>query len=65
MFESRIKHLETMHKSLDNQIDTMERTGVFDDTQLTTLKKQRLQVRDDLRDLRRQQREHAQGVGKK
>ena len=65
MFESRIKHLETMHKSLDNQIDTMERTGVFDDTQLTTLKKQRLQVRDDLNDLRRQQREHAQGVGKK
>lgn len=65
MFESRIKHLEIMHKSLDNQIDTMERTGVFDDTQLTTLKKQRLQVRDDLNDLRRQQREHAQGVGKK
>jgi hypothetical protein len=65
MFEGRIKHLETMHESLDNRIDTMERTGVFDDTQLITLKKQRLQVRDDLNDLRRQQRDYDQGVGSK
>jgi uncharacterized protein YdcH (DUF465 family) len=65
MFEGRIKHLEAMHESLDNRIDTMERTGVFDDTQLTTLKKQRLQVRDDLRDLRQQQQEHDQKAGSK
>jgi len=65
MFEGRIKHLEAVHKSLDNQIDTMERTGVFDDNQLTTLKKQRLQVRDELKDLRRQQRKHDQKIGPK
>ena len=60
MYEGRIKHLELMHESLDKQIDGMEKTGVFDDNQLQVLKKQRLQIRDQLADLRRRQEAHDQ-----
>lgn len=60
MYEGRIKHLELMHESLDKQIDGMEKTGVFDDNQLQVLKKQRLQIRDQLSGLRRRQEEHDQ-----
>lgn len=63
MYESRIKHLEQIHQSLDKQIDGMEKTGVFDDSQLHNLKKQRLQIRDQLSELRRKQHEHDQEVG--
>lgn len=58
MYENRIKHLEHTHEMLDKKIDAMERTGVFEDTNLHELKKQRLQVRDQLADLRRRQYEH-------
>ena len=60
MYEGRIRHLELMHESLDKQIDGMEKTGVFDDNQLQVLKKQRLQIRDQLAELRRKQHEHDQ-----
>lgn len=60
MYEGRIKHLELMHETLDKKIDGMEKTGVFDDTQLHTLKKQRLQIRDQLAELRQRQQEHDQ-----
>lgn len=63
MYENRIKHLEVVHESLDKKIDGMEKTGVFDDNQLHDLKKQRLQIRDQLTDLRRRQYEHDQEVG--
>lgn len=49
-----------MHETLDKKIDGMEKTGVFDDTQLHTLKKQRLQIRDQLAELRQRQQEHDQ-----
>ena len=62
MYESRIRHLEKMHETLDKRIDGMERTGVFDDAQLHNLKKQRLQIRDQLAELRRRQHEHDQEV---
>ena len=62
MYEGRIRHLEQMHEVLDKKIDGMERTGVFDDTQLHDLKKQRLQLRDQLADLRRRQWEHDQEI---
>lgn len=62
MYEGRIKHLELMHETLDKKIDGMEKTGVFDDTQLHTLKKQRLQIRDQLAELRTKQQEHDQKV---
>lgn len=62
MYEGRIGHLELMHETLDKKIDGMEKTGVFDDTQLHTLKKQRLQIRDQLAELRTKQQEHDQKV---
>ena len=43
--ERRIKHLEEDHHRLDKKIDGLESTGIFDDVELTDLKKQRLQVK--------------------
>lgn len=63
MYENRISHLEKQHEALDKQIDGLEKTGRFDDTHLNNLKKQRLQLRDQLADLRRRQYEHDQEVG--
>jgi hypothetical protein len=51
MLESRIRHLEQQHQTLDKQIDSMEKTGKFDDMDLQYLKKKRLQIRDELDDL--------------
>ena len=62
MYENRIKHLEHVHEMLDKKIDTLERTGVFEDNNIHDLKKQRLQVRDQLAELRRKQHEHDQEV---
>lgn len=58
MYEGRIKHLETMHESLNKQIDGMEKTGRFNDATMAQLKKQRLNLKDQLADLRRRQYEH-------
>jgi len=58
MYETRIKHLEEMHKVLDNKIETLEKTGVFEDTKLQEMKKQKLQLKDELRRLTRLQWEH-------
>jgi len=55
MLESRIRHLEQQHEALDKQIDVMEKTGRFDDMDLQYLKKKRLQIRDELIELRRKQ----------
>jgi hypothetical protein len=46
--EHRIMHLEKDHAQLDKSIDRMESTGVFDDTTLEVLKKQRLHIRDEI-----------------
>ena len=62
MYEARIRHLEQIHEALDKKIDGMEKTGVFGDNALHDLKKQRLQIRDQLADLRRKQYEHDQEV---
>jgi hypothetical protein len=62
MYENRIKHLEHVHEMLDKKIDALERTGVFEDNNLHDLKKQRLQIRDQLADLRRRQYEHDQEI---
>ena len=58
MYQDKIRQLETEHRDLDNHIDTMEKTGIFEDMRLQDLKKRRLLVRDQLRDLRRRQFEH-------
>lgn len=62
MYENRIRHLEEMNKILDKKIDTLEKTGTFEDTQLMEMKKQRLHIRDELSKLRRKQYEHDQHI---
>ena len=58
MYENRIQHLEESHRDLDRQIDGLERTGRFDDLQLQNLKKQRLQLRDEIAKLTKLQWQH-------
>ena len=48
MYELRIKHLEEAHRALDKQVDTLERTGLFEDLKLENLKKQRLLLKDEI-----------------
>lgn len=48
MNTARIKHLQDAHRALNKQIDTMERTGVYDDLLIETMKKQRLQLKDKI-----------------
>jgi hypothetical protein len=55
MYENRIKHLEEAHAALDKQIDTLERTGVYEDFKIEDLKKKRLQLKDDIAGLKRKQ----------
>jgi hypothetical protein len=58
MYENRIQHLEESHRALDRQIDGLERTGRFDDLHLQNLKKQRLQLRDEIAKLTKLQWQH-------
>jgi uncharacterized protein YdcH (DUF465 family) len=60
MYEQRIKHLEELHRVLDKRIDGMESTGVFEDTTLEVLKKQRLHLKDEIAEMKRKQEEHDQ-----
>ena len=46
MYQNRIKHLEEAHRALDKQIDSMEKTGIYDDLKIEELKKQRLRLKD-------------------
>lgn len=55
MYEHRIKHLEEGHRALDKQIDTLEKTGLFEDLKLDELKKQRLHLKDEIAILKRKQ----------
>jgi uncharacterized protein YdcH (DUF465 family) len=55
MFENRIKHLEEAHRALDKQVDTLEKSGLYEDLKLEELKKQRLFLKDELAILRRKQ----------
>jgi uncharacterized protein YdcH (DUF465 family) len=60
MYEQRIKHLEEAHRALDKQVDTLERTGLFEDLKLEQLKKERLLLRDKLAILKHKQQLHTQ-----
>ena len=51
-YQNRIAHLEELHHSLDKRIDGMESTGVFEDTTLEVLKKQRLHLKDQIEELK-------------
>jgi uncharacterized protein YdcH (DUF465 family) len=55
MYEQRIKHLEEAHRALDKQVDTLEKTGLFEDLKLEQLKKERLLLRDKLAILKHKQ----------
>lgn len=57
MYEKRIKHLEELHRVLDKRIDALEKSGVFEDTTLEVLKKQRLHIKDEIADLNKKQEE--------
>jgi hypothetical protein len=46
--------LEEEHQRLDKRIDGLESTGVYDDDQLNELKKQRLNLRDQIAKLKAQ-----------
>jgi uncharacterized protein YdcH (DUF465 family) len=48
MLNTRLQHLEEEHARIDKRIDGMESTGVFEDTTLEVLKKQRLHLKDEI-----------------
>ena len=52
--EQRIKRLEEEHQRVNKKIDGLESTGVFDDVELTDLKKQRLRLKTQLATLKQQ-----------
>ena len=58
MYEHRIKHLEELHRVLDKRIDGVESTGVFEDTTLEVLKKQRLHLKDEIVAMKNKQEIH-------
>ena len=60
MYEQRIKHLEEAHRALDKQIDTLEKTGVFEDLKLEEMKNQRLHLKDNIAILKHRQQLHTQ-----
>jgi hypothetical protein len=59
MYKAKIKHLEEMHKVLNNQIDDMERNHPHVEVEkLTDMKKRKLQLRDEISRLNKLQWEH-------
>ena len=58
MFENRIKHLEEEHHKLDKKINGLESTGIFDDVELTDLKKQRLYIKTQIVTLKQENAEN-------
>ena len=58
MYENRIRHLEESHRVLDKQINQLLSTGVFEDTKIQEMKKQKLQLKDEIRRLNRLQWDH-------
>lgn len=51
-YENRLKHLEEAHTMLNKQIDVMEKTGVYGDNNIHDLKKKRLQLKDQIKELK-------------
>lgn len=60
MYEQRIKHLEEAHRAMDKQVDTLERTGLFEDLKLEQLKKERLLLKDKIAILKHKQELYTQ-----
>lgn len=55
MLQNRIRHLEKEHERLDKTIDALEKTGVYTDNRINHLKRERLLIRDELAQLRKQE----------
>ena len=59
MYKAKIKHLEEMHRSLNTQIDDMERNHpLVEVDKLAEMKKKRLAVKDEVARLNKLQWEH-------
>jgi len=56
MYHEKIKHLEEAHRMLNAKIDKMEKTGVYDDMNIETLKKERLLLKDQITILKHKQK---------
>ena len=52
--EHHIKVLEDKHKSLNKTIDNLEKLGNFSDFQIEVMKKQRLQLKDQIERYKKQ-----------
>jgi len=46
--QHRLQHLENDHAAMNKKIDSLEKTGVFEDVTLEVLKKQRLHLKDEI-----------------
>lgn len=55
MYESRIKHLKEAHAALNKRIDGLESTGVFEDSNINSLKAERLYLRQQIEYLQHKQ----------
>jgi len=52
--ENHLHRLEEEHARINKRIDGMESTGVFDDTTMEVLKKQRLHLKDEIAKIKHQ-----------
>jgi len=52
--EHHIKVLEDKHKTINKTIDTLEKIGNYSDFQLEVMKKQRLQLKDQIEHYKKQ-----------
>lgn len=59
MYENRIKHLEEMHRVLDKQIaDLLRDHPHVEESKVAEMKKQKLQLKDEISRMQRLQWEH-------
>jgi len=59
-WQNHLTKLQKRHTALDKRIDNMEKTGLYGDTVLGELKKERLRLRDEIAILKQQH--HNKGV---
>ncbi len=50
--QHHISHLEEKLNELKRQVDTMERTGVYEDKEINFLKKEKLHLKDEIERLK-------------
>lgn len=52
--EHHLKVLEDKHKTINKTIDNLEKVGTYSDFQLEVMKKQRLQLKDQIEHYKKQ-----------